>query len=207
MIPKVRTTPDLSADSPMHLAVRAEDPKNLDFLKRNVIDEFKQLTNEEIKKRLRDTALPVDVCFESWGYNMNIAASWRSCNAFNVNKIYYIGDKKINRVPAQGTYVYLDIEHVSTIDSFLEIKKKKKFIAIDNVPGAVPIEDYQWQPDSMLIFGSEDCGITPKLLSHCDEVVKISMFGSVRSLNCSVACGIVLYDVAAKLKTRRKTSE
>lgn len=204
MIPKVRTAPDLSLSSPLHHAARLEDPKNFDFLKRNVIDEFKHLSNEEISLKLRETSLPVDVCFESWNYNMNIAASWRSCNAFNVNKIFYLGDKRINRVPAQGTYKYLDIEHVSNIDSFLELKKHKKFVAIDNVQGSIPIEDYQWQENSMLIFGSEDCGITPKLLSYCDEVVKISMFGSVRSLNCSVACGIVLYDVSAKLRRSKQ---
>src|SRR5690606_26143579 len=46
-----------------------------------------------------------------------------------------------------------------------------------------------------LIMGSEDRGINPSILKIVDERVKLPMFGSIASLNVSVACGAVLYEV------------
>jgi len=46
-----------------------------------------------------------------------------------------------------------------------------------------------------LIMGSEDRGINPSILKIVDERVKLPMFGSIASLNVSVACGAFLYEV------------
>lgn len=44
-------------------------------------------------------------------------------------------------------------------------------------------------------MGSEEKGITKSILSVLDEKVKLPMLGSIDSLNVSVACGSVLYEV------------
>ena len=46
-----------------------------------------------------------------------------------------------------------------------------------------------------LIMGSEDRGINPSILKIVDERVKLPMFGSIASLNVSVACGAFLYEI------------
>lgn len=46
-----------------------------------------------------------------------------------------------------------------------------------------------------LIMGSEDRGINPSVLKIVDEKVKLPMFGSIASLNVSVACGAFLYEI------------
>lgn len=46
-----------------------------------------------------------------------------------------------------------------------------------------------------LIMGNEYEGIAYDYLRHCDESVKIPMVGTVKSLNVSVATGIVLFEV------------
>ena len=46
-----------------------------------------------------------------------------------------------------------------------------------------------------IIMGSEDRGINPSVLKIVDEKVKLPMFGSIGSLNVSVACGAFLYEV------------
>lgn len=45
-----------------------------------------------------------------------------------------------------------------------------------------------------IIMGSEDRGINPSLLKVVDETAKLPMFGSIGSLNVSVACGAFLYE-------------
>jgi len=47
-----------------------------------------------------------------------------------------------------------------------------------------------------IIMGSEDVGISPALLSLCDEVGEIPLSGSIESLNVGSACAMVLYEVS-----------
>lgn len=46
-----------------------------------------------------------------------------------------------------------------------------------------------------LVMGAEDVGISPSVLKAVDERVKLPMFGTIGSLNVSVACGASLYEV------------
>lgn len=46
-----------------------------------------------------------------------------------------------------------------------------------------------------IILGAEDKGVSPALLKFCDEMAKIPLLGKIASLNVSVACGAVLYEV------------
>jgi 23S rRNA (guanosine2251-2'-O)-methyltransferase len=47
-----------------------------------------------------------------------------------------------------------------------------------------------------VIMGAEDVGISRSLKNTCDELFSIPIKGSVECLNISVACGIILYEVA-----------
>lgn len=46
-----------------------------------------------------------------------------------------------------------------------------------------------------IVMGSEDTGMSKETLKKCDSLVKIPILGKVGSLNVSVACGIMLYEV------------
>ena len=46
-----------------------------------------------------------------------------------------------------------------------------------------------------LVMGAEDTGITPEVMRLCDTRVSIPMFGHVKSLNVSIAAGVVIYEV------------
>lgn len=47
-----------------------------------------------------------------------------------------------------------------------------------------------------VIMGAEDVGISRSLKNTCDDLFSIPIKGSVECLNISVACGIILYEVA-----------
>ncbi len=46
-----------------------------------------------------------------------------------------------------------------------------------------------------LVMGAEDSGISDEVIRECDTFVSIPMFGSISSLNVSVAAGILIYEV------------
>lgn len=46
-----------------------------------------------------------------------------------------------------------------------------------------------------VVMGAEENGVAPEHLRICDEVVRIPQYGSIRSLNVSVAAGVMIYEV------------
>ncbi|MFN8394522.1 MAG: TrmH family RNA methyltransferase [Bacteroidia bacterium] len=47
-----------------------------------------------------------------------------------------------------------------------------------------------------LVFGSEEKGITPRIVKSADAHVGIPMFGQIGSLNVGVSVGVILAEVA-----------
>ena len=54
----------------------------------------------------------------------------------------------------------------------------------------------------VLVLGSEESGLRRNTREHCDRLVKIPMYGTVESLNLSVAAGICLYEIRRRAGTR-----
>lgn len=46
-----------------------------------------------------------------------------------------------------------------------------------------------------VLMGAEDVGISPELLKISDDLVRLPIFGTIQSLNVSVAAGVMLYEV------------
>lgn len=56
------------------------------------------------------------------------------------------------------------------------------------------IYDMDFNKGVAIIMGSEDKGINPSVLKIVDNKAKLPMFGTISSLNVSVACGAFLYE-------------
>ncbi len=51
-----------------------------------------------------------------------------------------------------------------------------------------------------IVMGSEDKGVSYKILKLCNDTAKIPILGTIESLNVSVATGILLYEVVRQKK-------
>ena len=51
-----------------------------------------------------------------------------------------------------------------------------------------------------LFFGNEHDGLTPEVITHADEYLKIPMFGFTESLNISVSAAIILQTLTTSLR-------
>ncbi len=173
---------------------------------RNVRDEFKNNTIEEIKEILEKSAFPGAVLMEHWNGDFNISTLVRNANAFNISKVFYIGRKRWDKRGAVGTYHYTPVEHLITIDDLLKLKKYYTFVSMDNNIVNKPIfqlNEFDWnrlEKPPLIIFGEEGEGVTSTVLEWSDYIVEIPQFGSVRSLNVGTSSGIVMYDYTNKLK-------
>ena len=50
-----------------------------------------------------------------------------------------------------------------------------------------------------LVFGNEVKGVSQEVVSLSDQVIEIPQYGTKHSLNISVSCGVVLWDMFSKL--------
>jgi tRNA G18 (ribose-2'-O)-methylase SpoU len=196
---KVKTQGDMTASSPAHQEAMRKGDEHFRSWHLNVADRFKDKTTEEIRQELRQTAFPFAVCFENWLGDFNIGTGIRNANAFNAQEVYYIGNKKWDRRSAVGTYNYVDLKFLASVDELIALKDKYVIVGIDNVPGSVSLSTYRWRPNTLMVFGEEGVGLTPAMQSFCTDIVEIPMFGSVRSLNCGVASGIVMHSFVQQI--------
>lgn len=68
-----------------------------------------------------------------------------------------------------------------------------RIIALDIIDGAVPMETYAFPKRCLLLFGAEGPGLSDKALELADDVVYISQFGSVRSINAGAAAAVAMH--------------
>lgn len=176
--------------------------------KRNVIDKYKSMTDEKIREDLKQSASPIAVCMEHWKGDFNISTLIRNANAFNIEKVYYLGKKKIDVRGAVGTHHYVDIDYLDDGHKRLvELKNKYTFVAIDNnVDKAHKLCKFDWnklEKPPLILFGEEGCGLTEEVLNLADYRIEIEQYGSVRSLNVGTASGIVLFECVQHLRNSK----
>ena len=163
--------------------------------KRNLIDEYKGMANEQIFDSLARKRNTLEVAIENVEHDFNIGTIVRSANSFNVSKVHIIGRKKYNRRGAMCTDKYIEVVHHATIDDFLATQQGRELVAIENnTPRALPLNDKKFIQETTLIFGSEGDGISSELLEKAHDVRFIESFGSTRSVNVGVAAGIAMYE-------------
>ena len=168
----------------------------------NVEDRFKGKSKEEIIQTLRSTSHNFAVMMEHWNGDFNIGTMIRNANAFNAEKVFYCGKRRFDRRGAVGTHHYVDLCHIDDHDVLTSLKSKYKFICLDNVEGAIQMQDFKWPENSLMIFGEEGVGISEEMMSLADHVVSITQYGSVRSMNVGTTSGIAMYDYTRKINER-----
>lgn len=162
---------------------------------RNLIDEYKGLSNEEVFEALSKKRNGLEVAIENVEHDFNIGTVVRNANSFNVSKVHIIGKKKYNRRGAMCTDKYLEIMHWNNVEDFLASQQGRELVAIENnTPRALPLGDKKFAEKTTLIFGSENNGISAELLEKAQDVRYIESFGSTRSVNVGVASGIAMYE-------------
>lgn len=165
---------------------------------RNVLDRYRYWSVEAIRKDLDARGRNgFEVAIENWTHDFNIGSIVRTANAFNAGAVHIVGKRKWNRRGSLMTELYQRIEHEPTIEALVtrlrEERPGMRVIAIDNVPGSVPIERYRFPERCLLVFGAEGPGLTKRALELADDVVYISQFGSVRSLNAGAAAAVAMH--------------
>ncbi|MDZ4233068.1 MAG: RNA methyltransferase [Dietzia sp.] len=162
---------------------------------RNVVDPYRYWTREAIVADIDGRRHRLHVAIENFGNDANIGAVVRTANAFAVDTVHIVGRRRWNRRGAMVTDRYQRLRHHETTAELLDYASAAELtvVAVDNIPGASPIENATLPRDCLLIFGQEGPGITAEATAGAHCTVSIAQFGSTRSINAAVAAGIAMH--------------
>ncbi|MFC9439506.1 TrmH family RNA methyltransferase [Nocardia sp. NPDC057030] len=172
------------------------DPELLDAGdRRNVVDAYRYWTRESIVADIDRRRHPFHVAIENFGHDANIGTVVRTANAFAAAAVHIVGRKRWNRRGAMVTDRYQHIEHHASVAELLEFAARAELtvVAVDNVPGSVPLETADLPRNCLLLFGQEGPGVTEHAKDAAAMTVSIAQFGSTRSINAGVAAGIAMH--------------
>lgn len=139
----------------------------------------------------------------------NIGSVFRTSDAFLIEKIYLCGitatppHKDIHKT-ALGSTDTVDWEYAeNTMDIIENLKAKNvKICAIEQAENATMLNSFKVDSNTTyaLVFGNEVKGVAQDVVSNSDVIIEIPQFGTKHSLNISVSCGVVVWDVFSKLQ-------
>ena len=162
---------------------------------RNVIDRYRYWRMDAIVADLDTKRHPFHVAIENWQHDMNIGSIVRSANAFAADTVHIVGRRRWNKRGAMVTDRYQHVVHHETVEDLVAWAKTEglPILAIDNVPGCVKIETFDFPAACVLLFGQEGPGLSPEAITAADAVIEITQFGSTRSINASAAAAVTMH--------------
>ncbi|MFC8045196.1 TrmH family RNA methyltransferase [Nocardia sp. NPDC057353] len=163
--------------------------------RRNVVDAYRYWRREAIVADIDARRHPFHVAIENFGHDANIGTVVRTANAFAAAAVHIVGRRRWNRRGAMVTDRYQHLEHHESTAELAAYAERTglRLVAVDNVPGAVPLETAALPRDCLLLFGQEGPGVTDSAKAAAALTVSIAQFGSTRSINAGVAAGIAMH--------------
>ena len=162
---------------------------------RNVVDHYRYWRREAIVADLDRRRHPLHVAIENFAHDANIGTVVRTANAFAARAVHIVGRRRWNRRGAMVTDRYQHLNHYPDVASLLAFAGAAGLtvVAVDNLPGSVPVETAELPRDCLLLFGGESAGLSEQARAGAAATVSIAQFGSTRSINVGVAAGIAMH--------------
>ena len=163
---------------------------------RNVVDQYRYWRLEAIVADLDTRRHPFHVAIENWQHDLNIGSIVRTANAFLAEAVHIVGNRRWNRRGAMVTDRYQHVLHHPTMEDFVAWARAQQLtiVAVDNLEGAIPVEQAALPEGCVLLFGQEGPGLSDAALAAADAHVEIRQFGSTRSINAAAAAAIVMHE-------------
>lgn len=129
----------------------------------------------------------------------NFGAIIRTCEAAGINSIIIPKDRsvKVNSTvmkTSAGTLEHVDICMVTNLVSTIKQLKEHGFWIIGTDMEGTDYRKIDYKGKIAIVIGNEGKGLSRLTEENCDFIAKIPMYGTVNSLNASVAAALVIYE-------------
>lgn len=97
-----------------------------------------------------------------------------------------------------GAVEYVPVARVTNISNTIEQLKKRGVWVYGADMNGTDYTDCGFSGAAAIVIGNEGKGISRLVREKCDEIVSLPMKGKIKSLNASVAAGVLMYAVSSK---------
>lgn len=168
--------------------------------------ELDRLDTQSFKNQKK---IPVSVVLDDIRSLNNIGSVFRTCDSFNVEKIYLCGitacppHKDIHKTALGSTETVAWEYRKDILSLALELKNKGFVIcSLEQAEKTTFLQNFEICTKSSyaIFFGNEVNGVDQKIVDLSCSIIEVPQFGTKHSLNVSVCAGIVLWEFSKKLQ-------
>ena len=131
----------------------------------------------------------------------NLGAILRTCDCTGVQGVFITKHNSSPLTPtaikaSTGAAYTVPVSVVTNLSQTLRnLKKDGYWIVGSDMENARDYREGIYDVPLVLVIGSEGKGISPLVKKQCDYMVSLPMAGTITSLNASVACAVLLYQI------------
>lgn len=124
----------------------------------------------------------------------NVGAIIRVAHSFLAQEILLVGDEPFYKKAAMGMDRYENLVYLPDEEALVAWARHRQLplVAFEREAGQADLWTAPMPEACVLVFGSENEGISAELLAHADHVVAIPMAGINNSFPITVAAGIAM---------------
>jgi len=193
-----------------------------------VLDEFKDLTVEELRAIQDQQTFPFAICLLNVTGELNVGSAIRSACAMGAKEVVIFGRRWIDNRSTVNSLNYIRVSRIFglkedgvSIDPkpFWEMVDDNNYIPVFCETGGQSLADFNWwklimsknwnvdgvtsyatlKYKPLLVFGTERSGIPEEFMENGIRV-SIPMIGVLRSINVSAAVAMFIWDLKTKMK-------
>ncbi|MFV8401106.1 23S rRNA (guanosine(2251)-2'-O)-methyltransferase RlmB [Mycoplasma sp. 005V] len=184
----------------------------IEFVSKEVLDQMSNYANhqgyivaiksvnysdvDQLIKRKPNIILALDHIVDP----QNLGAIIRTANAAGIKDILLPKDNaaEVNSTAlkvSSGGFVGMNFYKVNSLSAVLTKLKNNSYWVYSTTlqDGSIDYSTISYPEYTIIVMGNEGTGVSKSVLSVTDQFIHINQFGTVQSLNVSVATGIVLF--------------
>ena len=175
---------------------------------------MRKLTNDELNRKSvtefrASEKSPFIIVLDNVRSLNNVGSIFRTADAFLVEAIWLCGitatppHREIHKT-ALGATESVEWKYFESSAEAVRVLKERDYaiVSVEQAEGAVSLDRFATEPGKRyaLVFGHEIRGVTEEVVNLSDACIEIPQYGTKHSFNVAVSAGIVLWELAGRIK-------
>ncbi|MGL5541082.1 MAG: 23S rRNA (guanosine(2251)-2'-O)-methyltransferase RlmB [Erysipelotrichaceae bacterium] len=175
-----------------------------------LIDDYKMYSLEEVLHAIPNGKMPLLLMLDGIEDPHNLGAMLRISDAIGVDGIIIGKHRSVSLTPtvakvSTGAIDTVKVAQVTNLVKTIETLKEKGYWVIgSDLENSKDYTQGTYDVPLVLVIGNEGAGMSQLVKKNCDYCISLPMIGTVQSLNASVACGIMLYEINNQRRSKLK---
>ncbi len=175
---------------------------------------MRKLTNDELNRKSvtefrASEKSPFLIVLDNVRSLNNVGSIFRTADAFLVEAVWLCGitatppHREIHKT-ALGATESVEWKYFESSAEAVRLLKERGYtiVSVEQAEGAVSLDRFAAEPGRRyaLVFGHEIRGVTEEVVNLSDACIEIPQYGTKHSFNVAVSAGIVLWELAGRIK-------